>query len=697
MGKLTKLNIKRGCQSILNKYDTMMDHQMGARYDREDINYWKNRIYYITLTVILGIGAPLILYGSYLFLKKGEPFLAFLEIGFYLSIVLLEFVRSVPIGFKKQCLILILYSISIFLLLTTGIYGGGLICVMFTLILSGCLLDIKQNMRFVISNIFVFLILSMLLYSGILDGTPLASDREIWLINVVTSQGCGIILLILTTVIYNGLEKQAQLIRLSQENLKRSEAMHKVMITNNSDAILIVDESGLVTYHSPNLFTILPWVSEKHLKLSLFDWFYPEDTLYLSGLFRYILMEDSSSKTMELRYLKNSEVGYIEMTAVNLLQDNSIKGILINCRDITERRLREEEIMYLYQHDPLTGLYNRASYEIELKRLDSKRYLPLSVIVGDINGLKLINDSLGHAEGDKLLLSMRDILISCCRKEDIVARLGGDEFTILLPNTDKEMALSIIQNIYQSCQNYNKSFDREIYQISISLGADTKAEINEPINNIIKTAEDYMYKRKLLERRSYHSSVIASAKTALFEKSYETERHARRLIRLTKAIGEAIGLTGQQFDELELLSTLHDIGKIGIDNQILNKPDILTEEEWTKMKKHSDIGYRIAMASPELMSIAYYILTHHERWDGSGYPQGLAGEKIPLLSRILAVADAYDAMMEDRPYRRCLSKEEALQEIIRNSGTQFDPKIARLLIDIIKEDRAKLDSEEGQE
>jgi HD-GYP domain-containing protein (c-di-GMP phosphodiesterase class II) len=172
-------------------------------------------------------------------------------------------------------------------------------------------------------------------------------------------------------------------------------------------------------------------------------------------------------------------------------------------------------------------------------------------------------------------------------------------------------------------------------------------------------------------------------KAALFAKSYETEQHASRLINLSKMVGEAIGLTRQQFDELELLSALHDIGKIGIEDHILNKPAKLSKDEWIKMKKHSEIGYRIAMSTPELMSIAYYILTHHEHWDGGGYPHGLSGERIPLLSRILSVVDSYDAMTEDRPYRRGMSIPKALEEIRNNIGSQFDPKIAKLFIELM--------------
>ncbi len=150
-----------------------------------------------------------------------------------------------------------------------------------------------------------------------------------------------------------------------------------------------------------------------------------------------------------------------------------------------------------------------------------------------------------------------------------------------------------------------------------------------------------------------------------------------------RMLGKAMGLQEHQLNELQLLSTMHDIGKISIDNYILTKPGKLNEEEWLEMKKHPGIGYRIAMTSTNLKSIAEYILCHHERWDGKGYPQGLLEESTPLLSRILAVADAYDAMTSDRSYRKALAKEVAITEITKNAGTQFDPEIVKLFLEVM--------------
>ena len=361
----------------------------------------------------------------------------------------------------------------------------------------------------------------------------------------------------------------------------------------------------------------------------------------------------------------------------------ALEGLII---DITDRVVKEQEIEYLSYHDFLTGLYNHRYFEEAKKRLDIGSNLPLSIIIGDINGVKLINDAFGHSAGDKLIAKTASIIKGCCREGDILARTGGDEFCILLPKTDSETAFQILERIKTECDEYNATINGEPFRIDLSLGCSTKNTEDENIDMVIKAAEDYMYKRKLLEHRSFHSTILSSIRATMFERSQETEEHAGRLIEMTRKVGMGLNLTQVELDELELLATLHDIGKVGIEDRILNKTGKLTGEEWSEMKKHPEIGYRIAMSSPDLMSIAEYILCHHERWDGKGYPQGLKGEEIPLLSRILAVADAYDAMTQDRPYRKAMSKEEAAAEIKKNAGSQFDPEIVRVFIErVLKE------------
>lgn len=659
--------------------------------NREEVSFWKNRIYYVAAVIMLIFGAPLLFYGAYVFYRDGSTVNAVLEASIYIVYAIVITSKWISTTLKKYYMIYKLYLISIFLLLTTGSLGAGMVCVSFVLILVGCLMDKKRILLLVTINIFVFLILTILLYNGFFDGTPMETYKKVWIIDAMTAQACGIILVIPINSIFTGLERQAQRIKKSEASLAASETKHKSMISNISDAIVILDKEGIVTYNSPNMTQRFPWMSKDILHSLFYEKIHPEDRAFVAETIRGLLNAQGMKKTIEARYLdNNNELGYLELTAVNLTEDENIGGILINYSDITDRKIREQEIIYLNQHDNLTGLYNRFYYEMAKDKLDKPEQLPFSIIVGDVNGLKIINDSLGHSEGDRLLITIANIIQKSCRKQDIAARIGGDEFNILLPRTDSAMALEIINRINTECKEYNSKTSGELYHISISLGASTKVYEKESLDIVQKVAEDFMYKRKLLEGRSFHSSVINSMKMALFEKSFETEKHTHRINRISKEIGKIVGLTNQQFDELELLSELHDIGKIGIDNEILNKPAALSKEEWVKMRKHSDIGYRIAMASPELMSIAYLIMTHHERWDGKGYPQGLEGESIPLLSRVIAVADSYDAMTQDRPYRKAMSKQAAIEEIKLNSGTQFDPYLAAIFINLIEEDKIPL-------
>ena len=345
--------------------------------------------------------------------------------------------------------------------------------------------------------------------------------------------------------------------------------------------------------------------------------------------------------------------------------------------DITERKKNDEDILYLNYHDVLTGLYNRRFYEEEIKRLDTESNLPISIIMGDVNGLKLVNDSFGHGKGDELLQKAASAIQSACKTENIVARWGGDEFVILLPKTKTEEAEEIANRI-------NEIFSNEHVNAisgSISLGWDTKNKIEEDIGIVIKNAEDYMYRNKIIKSEGMRSNTMSTIINTLHEKNPREEQHSKRVSEICQSIGRAIGLSEIEVSKLKLVGLLHDIGKIAIEESILNKPGKLTEQEYDEMRRHPDIGYRILSSSNEMLGLADCILAHHERWDGTGYPKGLKGDVIPKVARIIALADSYDAMTRERTYRKTVSEEEAISEIRKNAGTQFDPEIARIFVE----------------
>jgi diguanylate cyclase (GGDEF)-like protein/PAS domain S-box-containing protein len=348
--------------------------------------------------------------------------------------------------------------------------------------------------------------------------------------------------------------------------------------------------------------------------------------------------------------------------------------------DITDRIKTENQLKYQSFHDGLTGLYNRTYFEEELSRLDTARQLPLSIIIGDVNGLKLINDAFGHAQGDKLLCKCAEVFEKCLRKEDIIARWGGDEFSILLPRTKNDTAHKLINRIRLRCARESS----KRMPLSISLGLSTKEKSSQNIEEIAREAEGNMYKDKLLERKSITGSIISSLELALFEKEYETREHIERIKKLSTKLGKAVNLPISELNKLTLISTLHDIGKIAIPYEILFKKDKLLKKEWNIIKKHSEIGNNICKSSPMLSHIAEDILHHHEWWDGSGYPRGLKGKDIPITTGIITIVDAYDVMRHGRPYRKPISKKEAIKELRRCAGTQFSPSLVKKFIKIIK-------------
>ncbi|MGE5423195.1 MAG: diguanylate cyclase domain-containing protein [Ignavibacteriales bacterium] len=350
--------------------------------------------------------------------------------------------------------------------------------------------------------------------------------------------------------------------------------------------------------------------------------------------------------------------------------------------EIVERRIAEEKMTYLSLHDPLTDLYNRAYFEEEMHRLEhGRKDSLLGLIVCDVDGLKLINDTMGHDKGDSFLIAAAEVLKTCFRFSDVVSRVGGDEFAILLPDATREIVEEACIRLQDNVTRHNES--TEEFPLSISVGSAVRTDSSVPLSEMYKEADNNMYREKLYRSQSARSAIVQTLMRALEARDFITEGHAERLQDMVAEMGAAMSLPTRNIVDLRLLAQFHDIGKVGLPDRILFKPGPLTPEERVEMQRHSEIGHRIALSSPDFLHISDWVLKHHEWWDGNGYPLGMSGEDIPLECRILAIADAYDAMTSDRPYRKAMCHDDAMAELKACAGKQFDPELVDKFNDVL--------------
>ena len=348
-----------------------------------------------------------------------------------------------------------------------------------------------------------------------------------------------------------------------------------------------------------------------------------------------------------------------------------------------ERKNAENHLRFVSLHDALTKLYNRNYFEEEMKRLDRRRSGAVALVVFDLDGLKMVNDTLGHEQGDRMLVVAAQSLRSAFRDGDVVARIGGDEFAALLEDASEELLGQIRERIRQSTELANRQQPDEVaLPISLSMGYALSVGSGTPMRELFRQADNSMYREKLNRGQSARNSIVQTVMNMLKARDFITENHSDRLQLLVTKLAERRGLSPERIADLCLLAQFHDIGKVGIPDRILMKPGLLNADEMAEMQKHCEIGHRISLALPELEAISEWILKHHEWWNGAGYPLGIAGAKIPLECRILAIADAYDAMTNDRPYRPAMSHQAAITELIHCAGTQFDPELVRLFTGI---------------
>ncbi|SHH78509.1 PAS domain S-box protein [Clostridium grantii] len=470
-----------------------------------------------------------------------------------------------------------------------------------------------------------------------------------------------------------------------EDELRISEEKYRLLTEYASDVIWVLNTNrNKFTYISPSIFYLRGYTPEEAMEENLEQALTKESYDVMTnvierGINCFIKEPDKYySYTNEIQQpCKNGDIIWVEVSSkyrYNHMGEIEVVGV---SRNIEERKKSENQVIYLSYHDQLTGLFNRRFYEEELKLLDNKRNLPITLVMADVNGLKLTNDAFGHLIGDEVLIRFGKILANETRGNDIVARTGGDEFVLLLPNTNSDEAKIIIKRIKAAIDK--EKIEKTI--LSVSFGWETKNSIDEDFEKIYTKAEDNMYRKKLLESRSMKNETIKLITRSLYEKNSKEQEHCERVSELCKAIGEAIGLSSELIDELGLMGLLHDIGKVAINAEVLNKPEKLNKIERAEIKRHPEIGYQILRSVSELAHIADYVLSHHEKPDGNGYPRKLIDKQIPLQAKILSIAEAYDTMINEYPYKAGLSIEDAVKEIKLNSNKQFDSYIAKVFVE----------------
>ncbi|MGL5414095.1 MAG: HD domain-containing phosphohydrolase [Clostridium sp.] len=372
---------------------------------------------------------------------------------------------------------------------------------------------------------------------------------------------------------------------------------------------------------------------------------------------------------------KNFIVGIKKLTNIN--------QYVITLFDITERKNAEKELRELGYKDKLTNLYNRNKYIEDVEEISKEEIGNIGIVISDIDGLKFINDSLGHDFGDDVIRKFAKILKKYDKENMCVYRFGGDEFIIFIKNSGKEELMEVSEEIKSKLSTANEDGEEKYISASIGISYGESRRINE----LLREADANMYREKVKNNRRVIDEIIKGFEKALETKDYGMLNHGTRMAKYALLIAEKLDLSVSRKEKLKLLCKFHDIGKIAIENNILFKPAKLTLEEFNIVKQHSEIGYRIARNSSLLETISEFILKHHERFDGKGYPLGIKGEEIPLECRIVALVDTFDVIMNERPYKKAATLDVAIEEIKRCMGTQFDPKIAQIFIEILETEK----------
>ena len=377
---------------------------------------------------------------------------------------------------------------------------------------------------------------------------------------------------------------------------------------------------------------------------------------------------------------------------LNCMKDDEQKlvGKLFMFHDITSIRQTFFEFEHSMLFDSVTGFYNKQSFMTQIPQWNIPEYWPVSVAVCNVDGMNAINEAYGTAFGDAAMRNIARYIRRRVGDKVFCAKIDNGDIVIVLEGTSNGDAATLLEAIEMDISDFYENMP-----VSIEFGVATKEDTELSIEKTLQNARASMQKKKMLKDKSASSSLVDSLKQTLCESDFQTEEHVERTREMAARLGREMGISDSDIGRLELLAVLHDIGKVAIPQDIIKKQGKLTPEERAIIEQHTVKGYRIAKSSAELEDIAEGILSHHEKWDGTGYPNRLKGEEIPLIARIISAVDSHDVMVNDRPYHKAMPEADAIAELKRCSGTQFDPQVVEIFVKLLE--REELPKEQEKE
>lgn len=493
----------------------------------------------------------------------------------------------------------------------------------------------------------------------------------------------------LTPYMKRAIASVSETIALAYNNYRKSQmyntsySIFQIMQASSKTAVCVYKHHGIIIFANKYFYELIDKSEEETFGENIMDVMKMKnhnsigDLHTLSFIPNLKLVKDDEAMYGEL-IKQNGETVFIRKYYRPIELENQWYKMLL-LEDITQELANIDSIELSSFYDVLTGLKNRNYFQKDINSLFLKNKLPVATIVGDINGLKLMNDIFGHDYGDFMIKSIADILKSNCNNGDVY-RFSGDEFYVFLNNTDEDSVRNTIERINDDCK---KEFEKLNF-IGISLGYNMVYDPATKVENSIRKAEAEMYYVKSLSSESIKNESISSLKKIYLERFSSEKERTDRMVSIARELSSYLDLRESEVEDICTALELIDIGKVSINHFLLSDKIMKNDDEFENMKKHCRIGYKIASLTYETSHLARLILNHHENWDGSGFPQGIKGNSIPFLSRVIRIIEYYDSISSKN---RELGIEDAINELEIRKGRLFDPAITDSFIRYITENR----------